>query len=156
MKVPAFRQWFQSENTTVIIFALEMVAWFKQKRSGREVMDLFKHELEAVRNTAYRVCGDISLKSALPELKKHFPNESYRNKLEILNTFAKIPDEKHLHFLKSVLDTEDDVQLQIQATKAMENTDEPGISMLIKLMKSKSEYRNYQIIIRHVLDGRIY
>jgi hypothetical protein len=51
---------------------------------------------------------------------------------------------------------EEDVQLQIQATKAMENTDEPGISMLIKLMKSKTEYKNYQIIIRHVLDGRIY
>ena len=64
--------------------------------------------------------------------------------------------EKYLKFLKNVLDTEEDVQLQIEATNAMENTGEPGISMLIKLMKSKSEYKNYQIIIRHVLDGRIY
>ncbi len=69
---------------------------------------------------------------------------------------TKLSDEKHLKFLKSVLDMEEDVQLQIEATKAMENTGEPGISMLIKLMKSKSEYKNYQIIIRHVLDGRIY
>jgi hypothetical protein len=87
---------------------------------------------------------------------KQYPDESDNNKLEILRSFSKVPDEKYLKFLKSVLDTEDDVQLQIQATKAMENTDEPGISMLIKLMKSKSEYKNYQIIIRHVLDGRIY
>ena len=67
-----------------------------------------------------------------------------------------VPDEEYIDFLKSVLDREEDVTLQINATKAIENTGEPGISRLIKLMKSKSEYRNYQIIIRHVLDGRIY
>ncbi|MEX0986774.1 MAG: hypothetical protein WD052_04790, partial [Bacteroidales bacterium] len=70
--------------------------------------------------------------------------------------FGKVPDERYLDFMNEVLDTEEDVQLQILATKAMENMDEPGISRLVKLMKSKSEYKNYQIIIRHVLDGRIY
>jgi HEAT repeat protein len=117
---------------------------------------LFSHENEEVRNTAFKVSGDIGLQSALPELKKIYHQETYKNKLNILDTFARIPEEKHLPFLKTVLDAEDDVQLQIKATKAIENTDEPGISMLIKLMKSKSGYKNYQIIIRHVLDGRIY
>ena len=156
LKVPAFKQWFESKNESIVIFALEMASWFKQKGIGKEVIRLFEHDNEEVRHTAFQVCGDIRLKSSLPALKKIYENESNRNKLEILNTFARIPDEQHLDFLKSVLDMEDDVQLQIQATKAMENTDEPGISMLIKLMKSKSEYKNYQIIIRHVLDGRIY
>ena len=89
-------------------------------------------------------------------MKKIYDGEILNNKLEILRGFSRMPDEKNLKFLKSVLDKEEDVQLQIQATKAIENMDEPGISMLIKLMKSKSEYKNYQIIIRHVLDGRIY
>lgn len=156
LKVPAFKEWFASENLSVVNFALEMTAWFKQKTSEKEIVSLFEHANEDVRNTAYRVCGEIGLENALPAMKEVYENESYKNKLEILSTFAKIPEEQHLGFLKSVLDMEDDVQLQIQATKAMENTDEPGISMLIKLMKSKSEYKNYQIIIRHVLDGRIY
>lgn len=156
LKVPPFQQWFESENDSVVIYALEMVSWFKQKGTGKEVIRLFSHENEEVRHTAYKVCGDIKLKGALPVMKKLYEGETYNNKLEILNTFARIPEERHLKFLKSVLDMEEDVQLQILATKAMENTDEPGISMLIKLMKSKSEYRNYQIIIRHVLDGRIY
>lgn len=89
-------------------------------------------------------------------MKKIYKGELRKNKLEILRAFARMPDVKNMAFLKSVLDTEEDVQLQIQATKAIENMDEPGIAMLIKLMKSKSEYKNYQIIIRHVLDGRIY
>ncbi|MCK4751024.1 MAG: HEAT repeat domain-containing protein [Bacteroidales bacterium] len=156
LKVPPFKQWFESENVSVVKFALEMVSWFKQKNAGKEVIKLFKHENDQVRHTAFRVCGEIRLKSSLPVLKQVYEHESDQNKLEILKTFAKIPQERYLNFLKSVLDMEDDVQLQILATKAMENTDEPGISMLIKLMKSKSEYKNYQIIIRHVLDGRIY
>jgi hypothetical protein len=156
LKVPLFMQWFGSENISVVIFALEMVSFFNQKGSSREVIRLFCHENEEVRNTAFKVSGDLGLNIALPELKKIYHQETYRNKLNILDTFARVPEEKHLSFLKSVLDAEDDVQLQIKATKAIENTDEPGISMLVKLMKSKSGYKNYQIIIRHVLDGRIY
>ena len=156
LKVPAFKQWFNSENITVVMFALQMVSWFKQKGVAREMISLFDHEDEGVRCTAYEVCSDIELKTALPAMIKKYPEESYSNRLEILRAFARVPDEKYLKFLKSVLDMEEDVQLQIEATKAMENTGEPGISMLIKLMKSKSEYKNYQIIIRHVLDGRIY
>ena len=156
MKVPAFKQWFESENISILIYALEMVAWFKQHSVGKEVISLFGHENDNVRLTAFRVCGEIRLKSSLSPMKKIYAGETPNNKLEILKAFARMPDEKYLKFLKSVLDTEEDVQLQIQATKAIENMDEPGISMLIKLMKSKSEYKNYQIIIRHVLDGRIY
>lgn len=156
LKVPAFHSWFHSENLTVLRFAIEMAAFYKQEEVAEELYRLFEHEEESIRQAAYRACGDIGLGSSLSLLQGRYEEESYLNKLTILNTFVRVPDEHFLGFLKSVLDTEEDVQLQIRATKAMENTDEPGISMLIKLMKSKSEYKNYQIIIRHVLDGRIY
>jgi len=153
---PAFKQWFTSENTSILIFSLEMLAWFEQKGHGKELMALFEHENDQVRNTAYKVAGELGLKSTLAPMKRLYPGENFRNKLSILQSFARMPHERHLGFLKKVLDDEENVQLQIASTKAMENTGEPGISMLIRLMKSKSEYRNYQIIIRHVLDGRIY
>jgi hypothetical protein len=156
LPVPDFTQWFVSENISVVKFSLEMVSWFKQKGVGKALIALFDHGDEEVRRTAYEVSGDLGLKMSLPSMVKKYEMESSANKLEILRTFSKVPQEKYLSFLKSVLDSEEDVQLQIEATKAMENTDEPGISQLIKLMKSKSEYKNYQIIIRHVLDGRIY
>ena len=156
LDVPDFKQWFSSDNISVVMFSLHMVAWYKQRGVGKEILELFEHENEQVRNISYKVCGEIGLKMALPAMIRRYPEEIFKNKLEILESFTKVSDEKHLKFLKSVLDMEEDVQLQIEATKAMENTGEPGISMLIKLMKSKSEYKNYQIIIRHVLDGRIY
>ena len=156
LKVPPFKQWFKSENASVLIYALEMVSWFKQRGVGKMLISLFDHENAEVRETAYRVCGELGLTTTLPAMVKKYPCEVFRNRLQILQTFAKLPQERYLNFLKSTLDAEENVQLQIEATKAMENTGEPGISMLIKLMKSKSEYKNYQIIIRHVLDGRIY
>ena len=156
LDVPDFKQWFSSDHISVVMFSLHMVAWYKQRGVGKEILELFEHENEQVRNISYKVCGEIGLKMALPAMIRRYPEEIFKNKLEILESFTKVSDEKHLKFLKSVLDMEEDVQLQIEATKAMENTGEPGISMLIKLMKSKSEYKNYQIIIRHVLDGRIY
>ncbi len=156
LSVPEFSQWFDSENISIVIFALQMVSWFKQKDAETGVIRLLEHPDENVRFAAIRVCGDLELQNAMPHLKDIYEGESFKNRLEILISFSKVPDEEYLDFLKSILDKEDDVTLQINATKAIENTGEPGISMLIKLMKSKSEYRNYQIIIRHVLDGRIY
>jgi hypothetical protein len=56
-------------------------------------------------------------------------------------------------FLKLVIDKEEDVQLQIEATKAIRNNGDEGVKALVKLMES--EYKNYSIIIKHVLDRRI-
>lgn len=156
LSVPDFSEWFGSENISIVKFSLQMVAWFNQKEATEGVTRLLQHEDEEVRLQAIRTCGRLGRKETLPYLEKMYGRESYKNRMEILIAFGRIPDENYLEFLNGVLDSEDDVQLQILATKAMENMDEPGISRLIKLMKKKSEYRNYQIIIRHVLDGRIY
>ncbi len=156
LNVPDFSEWFDSENLSVVKFSLQMVAWFDQKEAVEGVIRLLKHNDEEVRMQAIRTCGKLGLKETLPHLQQLYGQEPFINRMEILKSFSQVPDENYLEFLNSVLDEEEDVQLQIQATKAMENMDEPGISRLIKLMKKKSEYRNYQIIIRHVLDGRIY
>lgn len=156
LNVPDFSEWFDSENLSVVKFSLQMVAWFGQKEAIDGVIRLLNHEDEEVRIYAIRTCGKLGEKEALPHLQEMYDHASYNIRMELLKAFAQVPDENYLEFLNGVLDKEDDVQLQILATKAMENLDEPGISRLIKLMKKKSEYKNYQIIIRHVLDGRIY
>jgi len=43
--------------------------------------------------------------------------------------------------------------MQIEATKAIRNNGDEGVKALVKLMES--EYKNYSIIIKHVLDRRI-
>lgn len=154
MKPPDFRQWLASPNSTIIMFSLRMIREFKQVDAEPDVRAVLAHEDPLVRKLAIEVSGDMNFRSTLEPMKKMYKNEDYHNCLEILRSMGKMPDESMMGFLKLVLDKEDEVQLQIEATKAIENMGEEGIRSLIKLMKS--EYKNYSIIIRHVLDRRIY
>lgn len=154
IQVPLFNKWIDSPNDTVVMFALRMIREFKQTETEDDVRRALGHPNEDVRELAIKVAGDLKMTSTLGVMKRMYKNEDYNNSLEILRSMGKMPDEAYLGFLKLVLDKEDDVQLQIEATKAIENMGEPGIKELVKLMKS--EYKNYNIIIRHVLDRRIY
>jgi hypothetical protein len=82
-----------------------------------------------------------------------YKNQEYKICLEIIKSMGKMPDSSMIGFLKLVIDKEEDVQLQIEATKAIRNNGEDGVKALVKLMES--EYKNYSIIIKHVLDRRI-
>jgi hypothetical protein len=153
LSAPSFKQWLDSPNPTVIMFALRMVREFKQNDAEEDLCKVLSHPEIRVKHLAIEVAGDLNMKSSLEIMKRMYKNEEYNNCVEILRSMAKMPDPSMLGFLKMVLDKEDDVQLQIEATRAIENMGEVGVSALVKLMKS--EYKNYNIIIRHVLDRRI-
>lgn len=152
--VPSFSQWLGSSNPTVVMFCLRMIREFKQKDAEEGIRALFEHKSPEVRQLAIQVAGDLDMRSTLEPMKKMYKDQEYKVCLEIVRSMGKMPDPSMLGFLKLVLDKEDDVQLQIEATKAIENNGEEGVLSLVKLMKS--EYKNYNIIVRHVLDRRIY
>ena len=153
LPVPQFSRWITSPNKTVVIFALRMIQVFKQQQASPQVIECLGHTENDIRQMAIIVCGEMQLRETLPHLKHMYKNEEYFNCLAIIHAMGKMPDEMMLGFLKLVLDKENDVQLQIESAKAISKMGEVGIAALVKLMKS--EYKNYQIIIRHVLDKRI-
>ena len=152
--LPSFQKWLTSANPTVIMFALRMIREFKQKESEVRIRETLMHPDPSVRQLAVQVAGDLDMRSTLETMKSMYRNQEYNICLEIIKSMGKMPDISMMGFLKLVIDKEDDVQLQIQATKAIENNGEEGVKELVKLMKS--EYKNYNIIIKHVLDHRIF
>lgn len=152
--LPSFQKWLTSPNPTVVMFSLRMIREFKQKEAEEKVKETLLHTNPSVRLLAVQVAGDLNMRSTLETMKSMYKNQDYKVCLEIIKSMAKMPDISMMNFLKLVLDKEDDVQLQIEATKAIENNGEEGVKALVKLMKS--EYKNYNIIIRHVLDRRIF
>jgi len=154
LPVPDFQKWLISANSTVVMFALRMIREFKQKDSEPEVRKALLHRDPKVSLLAVQVAGDLDMRSTLETMKRMYKYQEYNNCLEIVKSMGKMPDLSMMGFLKLVLDKEDDVQLQIEATKAIENMGEEGVAALVKVMKS--EYKNYNIIVRHVLDRRIY
>ncbi len=153
LELPDFSRWLNSPNRTVILFALRMINVFEQRRVWEKIIPLLEYPDEEIRGMAIFVLGRLKVREALPQFKHIYKNETYENCLAILQAMRNMPDELVLNFLKLVLDKEDDVQLQIEATKAIYEIGEVGEQALEKLMQS--DYKNYQIIIKHVLDKRI-
>lgn len=154
LQVPEFRKFLKATNPTVVMFALRMIREFKQISAEDEVRETLEHPSPEVRQLAVQVAGDLDMRSTLDVMKRMYKNQNYHTCVEIIKAMAKMPEPSLMGFLKLVLDKEDDVQLQIEATKAIENNGEEGVRTLVKLMKS--EYKNYNIIVRHVLDRRIF
>ena len=154
LPVPEFKKFLKASNPTVVMFALRMIREFKQKDSEDDLRETLEHSSPEVRRLAVQVAGDLEMRSSLEVMKRMYKSQDYNTCLEIIRSMAKMPDPSLMGFLKLVLDKEDDVQLQIEATKAIENNGEEGVKTLVKLMKS--EYKNYNIIVRHVLDRRIF
>ncbi len=153
LEVPDFERWLNSQNQTIVIFALNMIKVFKQKKSWEKVVELLDNEDHEIRKTAIFVLGELRIRPAVAHLKNHYKVEIYENLLSILIALRKISDESALKFMIMVIDKEDDVQLQIEAAKALRDMGDPGQMALERLMES--EYKNYKIIIKHVLDKRI-
>jgi HEAT repeats/SPOR domain len=152
--LPSFKKWLTSSNPTVVMFALRMIREFKQNDADEDIQATLIHKNPEVRQLAVQVAGDLNIRSALEVMKHMYKNQDYNICLEIVRSMGKMPDLSMLGFLTLVLDKEDDVQLQIEAVKAIENNGEEGVKALVKIMKS--EYKNYNIIVRHVLDRRIF
>jgi len=151
---PSFQKWLTSPNPTVVTFALRMIREFKQIESESNVLDTLFHPDPSVKLLAVEVAGDLDMRSTLETMKHMYKYQEYKVCLEILKSMGKMPDSSMIGFLKLVIDKEEDVQLQIEATKAIRNNGEEGAKALVKIMES--EYKNYNIIIKHVLDKRIF
>jgi hypothetical protein len=153
LNLPDFERLLLSENSSIVMFSLRMIKIFKLNKAYNSLIQLLTHKDPEVRNLTIQVIGFLKMNEALPHLKKIYKNETYDNCLAIIQAFASINDENMLNFLKLVLDKEDDVQLQIEAAIAINKAGVKGSETLNKLLQS--DYKNYQIIVKHVLDKRI-
>jgi len=153
MNVPNFGKWVNSKNLDVAMFCLRMIREYNQVNNYDELDQALLHENEKVRKTAIEVIGDLGLFSLFRVLKKRYKHETYDNSLEIIRTMGKRPVKSVMNFLQNVVDAEDDVNLQIEAVKSIKNMGDDGKVRLEKMMNS--DYKNYSIIIKHVLDDRI-
>jgi tetratricopeptide (TPR) repeat protein len=153
LPIPKFDRWLFSKNKSIILFSIRMIDIFKQKEAYENLFWMLVNEDWEIRYHTIRVIGNLRIKDALPHLKRLYKTENYNNCLAIIQAMAKMPDKSILKFLMLVIDKEDDVQIQIEAAIAINNLGEDGKKTLEKMLQS--DYKNYQIIIKHILDKRI-
>lgn len=154
LEVPSFKKWLYSDNRTIVIFAIDMIRLFKEMDAVNDVIEIVSHENRDVRSHAYNTLGDLCIKAAVPALIHRFHDEQFDNKILILKALSRMQMPENIIFFKKVIEEENEVYVQIEAAKGILNLGIEGEKELQLLLNSE-EYRNYQIIIKHVLDKRI-
>lgn len=152
--IPQFERWINSENESVALFALKMLARFEQQHSWKKVADLLHSENEIIRAVAIETLGILKVQKTQLILKKHFENENLKNKILIAKALSEFNSEKNIAFFKHVIEAENDVWLQVEAAKGIRELGEKGENELNSLLFNE-DYRNYKIILKHVLDKRL-
>ncbi len=152
IQLPNFGRWLISDNHDVGMFCLRMMREYQQiDVEGLEMM--LYHPNEKVARFATEVAGDLKVDVVADKLIELYYDEPYLNKLEVLKTLGKFGNPSSIEFVKDIVDSEDDTQIQIEGVKAINKMGDEGTATLQDMMKS--EYKDYKIIVKHVIDNRI-
>ena len=152
ISVPDFSRWFNSGNDSVVIFSINMAVLFNQGYAEKQLARLLNHANPKVREAVIYAIGNLGLMDMDRRLMDLYTEEMDINKLAILRTLQKIPDERQIGFLADITD-EGNFDRQFEAVKALYEIGELGRIRLIKIDKERDE--SFKKIVKHVYDGRI-
>jgi len=155
LEIPEFERWIFSDNKSVVKFAVKMIYLFKQTHSWPKLLNILDHEDEKVRATVITTLGHLKEPRTQTFLKNAYEEETDENRVLIIQALAGFKSRLNLVFFKHLLEAEsENVWLQIEAAKGILQLGDAGKTALDRLMDYE-EYRNYQIIIKHVRDKRL-
>jgi len=150
---PYFGRWLVSDNYNVGMFCLRMMREYQQLKNVEDINNMLYHPDGEVVKLAIEVVGDLKVEPLSYTLKRIYKEVPYGTKIEILKSLGKIGNPKTIRFLQNVVDVEENTELQIEGVKSINGMGEIGQTQLKKMMDS--DYKNYKIIIKHVLDKKI-
>ncbi len=93
INIDSFEAWLDSENYSVVVFALRMIMLFKHVQTIPRVKQLLFHEQPEIRLAATKALKPMDSAEYIPELKQLYRDESYRLQ-EILREFEENEKDK--------------------------------------------------------------
>lgn len=154
LAIPDFSRWLDSENKSVVIFSLRMIKLFKQDQAVPQLLQMVDYPDDDVRNELYVTLGVLQKDEIRKVIKTQFLTETHENKMAILKALGRFKNAEDIEFYKRVIEEHEEVDLQIEAAKGIRKVGDTGKKELQELVHTDN-YRNYQIIIKHVLDERL-
>lgn len=96
--------WLNSDNDSVVIFALKLVRNYHFFQFHQQLTQLFFHQKEHIRLHAIIAIKEISDENTANSLIEIYPKETTNNKLEILSALKEIAMQDEIPFIVSCLD----------------------------------------------------
>lgn len=114
LPLPDFYSFLQSDNASVIVFALNMIRLFSQKGPKDEIIRLVTHHDPVVRRNALRVVRDLDIYEAIPVVKQHFLGETLRVQVGMIQALSLDKPQETFEFYRNIwLDTPRRLQAEI-------------------------------------------
>jgi len=111
--------WLQSTNEYVVLFALKLAETYQQMQVHAEVVNCLNSQSERIRHQAILTLGRIAQDDTTATLKAIYAREAYSNKQIILKQIAIIGTDDDIDFLMTVLKTEANDNLKLDALRAI-------------------------------------
>lgn len=114
LPLPDFYGFLQSDNASVIVFALNMIRLFSQKGPKDEIIRLVTHHDPVVRRNALRVVRDLDIYEAIPVVKQNFLGETLRVQVGMIQALSLDKPQETFEFYRNIwLDTPRRLQAEI-------------------------------------------
>jgi HEAT repeat protein len=128
--IPGFSRWFDSTNTSVVQFAVEMVSMNRQIESVAGFDKLLRHYDEGVRESVIKAIGELYLTTYSNRLITLFDDEHEHTELLILQTMSRLQDPALLNFLGDTVLYHPFMKIRVEAAKALVNIGSQGLARM--------------------------
>jgi hypothetical protein len=140
-------KWLQSENSSVVLFALRIAETYQQFQVHDEAEKCLKHTDETIRMQAVRTLASIGNDATAAILAAVFEQEKFTGKLNILECIVPIATANQMGFLMQLLGHPNEL-IRLKAARALASCSPLGLAALET--RAVLEPEPYQRIFLHV------
>lgn len=102
ISIESFEPWLESENDSVVVFALRMIGLFKQVNSAPAVKEFLMNESDQIRLQAVNTLAELELPDYVPDLKILYERETQKL-YSILQEKRESPEDRDIKTLDDIL-----------------------------------------------------
>ncbi len=99
--IPPFNKWLNSPNSSIIVFCIKLIIYYKQPDAVPSLIQLLDHSDINVQNRAINALGKLEAISAEPIMIAHYSTFSKSCKLEVLKALRRINSKTSIQFLRA-------------------------------------------------------
>ena len=103
LPVPAFIDYLDSENPNVRNFCLRMIIYFQQIENASEIIKMLGSQMELTRFLSIRAINDLRLYQGKELIKNRYPDETEKNRMEIIKALKNIGNADDFDFLETII-----------------------------------------------------
>ncbi|UTW60942.1 HEAT repeat domain-containing protein [bacterium SCSIO 12741] len=151
-EIPDVRHWLSSDNDSVVIFGLKVIAQFQQFNAEKQVIELLVHKNPRVVKQDIQSLVRLQFKSACPFLRRIYSDSPKSIKLQIIDALSELGDSGDRSFFRELVEDQDDFEIGLRAGMALRNL---GGRSILQQLDRKELTEQRRKIVTHALDERI-